>query len=102
MPLTLLLSGQYGPCAWRGFSLDARVSHSGSYYADPLNTFRGEAITTLDLGTRYRFKLSTYPASLRFQVANVLDVYEWRISGNVPSYVLTDPRTFLLQLTVDF
>jgi iron complex outermembrane receptor protein len=102
MPVTLLMSGQYGPRGWGGFSVDGRVSHTGSYYADSLNTFRGKAITTVDLGARYRFTISTYPASLRFQVANVLDVYEWRISGGVPTYAVTDPRTFLLQLTVDF
>ena len=102
MPLSVLLSGQYGPRSWQGFSVDARVSHTGSYFADPLNTFRGEAITTVDLGARYRFNVATFPASLRFQVANLFDVYEWRVSGNIPSYVLSDPRTFLLQLTVDF
>ncbi len=97
-----ILNAQYEPENWRGFSVDGRVVYDASYFADAENTFKGSAITTLDLGARYRFKISELAASLRLQLANVLNSYEWRVAGGSRQFTPTAPRKFTLQLTVDF
>ena len=102
IPMSGLLNAQYEPENWRGFSVDGRVVYDASYFADAENTFKGSAITTLDLGARYRFKISELAASLRLQLANVLNSYEWRVAGGSRQFTPTAPRKFTLQLTVDF
>ena len=102
IPLTAILNAQYEPESWRGFSIDGRVVNDASYFTNAENTFKGPVITTLDLGARYRFKISELAASLRLQVTNVLNSYEWRVSGGSRQFTPTAPRKFTLQLAVDF
>jgi len=102
VPLTALLSMQYGPSAWNGFSVDGRVSHNAAYIADVLNTFKSAAVTTVDVGARYRFRLADNPALLRFQVQNLFDVWEWNVQGTQLELRTTPQRKVSLQLTVDY
>lgn len=101
-PVTVNMNVQYGAESWGGFSVDGRVSHASSYYANIENTFKVKANTTLDLGVRYRFDLYGTPAQLRAQVTNVLNSYVWLASGNERLWRPTSPRKGTLQLTVDF
>lgn len=102
LPVKVSFNVQYGPASWSGFSVDGRVSHSSSYYADNQNTFKGSASTLLDLGMRYQFSLGGTPAQLRAQVSNVLNAYVWSARGNNRLWRQTSPRRATLQLTLDF
>jgi iron complex outermembrane receptor protein len=102
VPLTALLSMQYGPKTWNGFSVDGRINHNSAYTADVLNTFKSAPVTTVDIGARYRFRLAENPALLRFQVQNLFDVWEWNVQGTQRELRATSRRKVSLQLTVDY
>lgn len=53
------------------WSVDAGLSYSGERWVDTANTLRAPAVTTLSLGTRYRFVLADRPAALRVLVSNL-------------------------------
>lgn len=95
------LNLQYGPRTWNGFSLDGRLTYTSDYYMDIANTFRGEAIALLDAGARYRFSVSDTPVTLRFQVLNLFNIYEWRSSGQ-GTVNFTPPRRYTFQVSADF
>jgi iron complex outermembrane receptor protein len=102
IPLNGILNVQYGPSAWNGFSVDARMSYNESYMANVENTFKSGAVTLVDLGARYRFKLAEQQAVLRFQVTNIFNVWEWKVTGTQKQIEPTPQRKFSLQLTVDY
>jgi iron complex outermembrane receptor protein len=66
------------------------------------NTFKSGAVTLVDLGARYRFKLAEQQAVLRFQVTNIFNVWEWKVTGTQKQIEPTPQRKFSLQLTVDY
>ncbi len=102
IPLNGILNVQYGPASWNGFSIDARMSYNDSYMANVENTFKSAAITMVDLGARYRFKIAAQSALLRFQMTNVFDVWEWKVTGTQKQIEPTPQRKVSLQLTVDY
>lgn len=102
IPLNGILNVQYGPKSWNGFSVDARMSYNDSYMANVENTFKSAAITMVDLGARYRFQIAEQSALLRFQVTNVFNVWEWKVTGTQKQIEPTPQRKFSLQLTVDY
>ncbi|MGY8994742.1 MAG: TonB-dependent receptor domain-containing protein, partial [Rhodospirillales bacterium] len=80
-PVLVRLNADYGPAAWRGFSVNAKVSFEDSYNANRLNTVRISSTTTVDLGARYNFKFYDTLASIRFDVRNVTDAFAWKVAG---------------------
>lgn len=102
IPLNSILNVQYGPESWNGFSVDARMSYNDSYMANVENTFKSAAVTLVDLGARYRFKIAQQQALLRFQVTNIFNVWEWKVTGTQKQIEPTPQRKFSLQLTVDY
>ena len=89
-------------------SLDLGINHqtgkvaSSKAYAElGGEQLRTDAITTVDLGARYRFKLAGKAATLRGQVTNLFDAYAWNVSSNA-SFRFIDTRRFLLNLAADF
>ena len=95
------LNVQYGPASWRGFSIDGQVSQDGPAYANRANTVRLDANTTLDLGTRYNFRIFDTAASLRLRMQNATNAYGWTVSSS-GSYTPVPPRRFTAQLITDF
>ena len=95
------LNVQYGPSAWRGFSIDGQVNQDGPAFANRANTLRLDGSTTLDLGARYVFKAFGTSASLRVRWQNVTDAFGWTVSGS-GSYTPIAPRRFSAQLVADF
>ncbi len=95
------LNVQYGPKAWRGFSVDGQVNQDGSGFANRANTVRLDANTTLDLGARYVFKVFDTSASARFRVQNVTNAYGWIVSAS-GAYTPLQPRRVTAQLVADF
>jgi iron complex outermembrane receptor protein len=100
-PLSGLVSLQYQPAAWRGWSVDGQVTYSSAQVATIDNVLKVPAVTQLNLGARYGFKLHGVPASLRAQVFNVANVFAWGVNPN-SSFYTYGPRAFRLTLAADF
>ncbi|MGE0284180.1 MAG: hypothetical protein AB7P20_26685, partial [Rhizobiaceae bacterium] len=66
------------------------------------NTFKSAAVTTIDIGARYRFQLAGNSALLRLQVQNLFDVWQWNVQGTQRELRATPRRKVQLQLTVDY
>lgn len=84
-----------------GLSFDIGVSHVGAVPATRTNTVSIPARTLVDLGARYRFKLSGQSAALRIQMTNVGGFYGHELLG-AGAYDLIPGRVMSAYLTVDF
>ncbi len=84
-----------------GVALTFNTAYHGPRVADRLNRVSTPSAAVIDLGVRYRFRVGRTPALLRFQVNNVTNVFDWKVSG-ASTFELTNPRTALLHLTMDF
>ncbi len=78
---TVRFNAQYGPPAWRGFSVNAAVNHQGPVYFDRLNTLKLPGVTTLNIGARYDFTVNGVTTSLRGQIVNLTNVFRWQVAG---------------------
>ncbi len=101
-PVLFRLNADYGPAAWRGFSVNARVNYEDSHYANRLNTVRIFSVTTVDLGVRYNFKVYDASTSIRFDVRNVTNVFAWKVAGASGRYSTLPARRYTVRLAADF
>lgn len=83
------------------WSVDASLNHSGERWVDTANTFKAPAVTTLSLGTRYRFVLADRPAELRI-VASNLTGEEGYLAARSGLLSPIPPRTVRAMLTLGF
>ena len=95
------LNANYGPTAWHGFSINGHLKFKGAHYANRLDTVRIPSLTTLDLGTRYDFKIHAATVSMRLDVKNVTDAYEWTVNAVSGHYIVSQPRQYTLRLFAD-
>ena len=93
---------------FQALSVDVGISHQAGKVASAREyaelggeQLMTEPVTTFDIGARYRFKAGGAPATLRAQVTNLFDVYEWNVSAN-SGFRFIDTRRFLLSLAADF
>jgi iron complex outermembrane recepter protein len=84
-----------------GLSFDAGILHVGERNASSDNRISAPAYTTLDLGARYQFTFNDWPATLRLQVTNVFNAYNWRVIAS-NTFRTSDPRSISATLAVDF
>jgi iron complex outermembrane receptor protein len=87
-----------------GLTLDGRVVHTSSQYADASNTIPVDSWTRLDLGARYRAEIADKQVVFRARVENVTDENYWASVGGFPGsnyLVLGAPRTLLLSASLD-
>ncbi len=84
-----------------GLSFDIGVSHVGATPATRNNAVNIPARTLVDLGARYRFKLSDRNATLRILMTNVGGVYGYDLLG-AGAYDLIPGRVVSAYLTADF
>jgi iron complex outermembrane receptor protein len=82
-------------------SLAGKVASPGEFAQLGGRQLTTDALTTFDIGTRYRFKAGAAPATLRAQVTNVFNLYRWNVFSN-SSFRFTDSRRFLLSLAADY
>jgi len=102
VPALIRLNADYGPAAWRGFSVNAQLNFEDSHYANRINTFRAQSSTTLDMGVRYNFNAFGSSASIRVDVDNVTDEYIWTVNGASGQYEPLEPRKFTVRFAADF
>lgn len=88
-----------------GLTVDARMVHTASQYADAANTTSIPSWTRFDLGASYEVDLAGRAVALRGRVENVTGKDYWASAGGYPGanyLVLGTPRTFILSAAVDF
>jgi iron complex outermembrane receptor protein len=82
-------------------SFDATLTSVADRMASTDNRLEIPARSVLDVGARYRLRLGTAPATLRFQVGNVFDKFGWRTNTS-GVFVPNAQRRFSVQLAADF
>ncbi len=93
---------QYDVPQVKGFSVDGQVEVIGGHYANRVNTLRVGSAQTLSLGARYSFTVAGTHASLRLQVANVTNAYDWVVDGASGRLAPSAPRNVLARVAADF
>ncbi|WP_147196786.1 TonB-dependent siderophore receptor [Pantoea sp. MBD-2R] len=98
-----VLSAEYDIKPVEGLTALARVTHSGSQYADSANTKKLDGYTTLDLGLRYRTKVQENDMTWRLGVENVTNKKYWSGVESYGTYIYQgDPRELKLSMSYDF
>ena len=88
--------------AWQQrWSVDLRMLYEGQREADALNRFSIPQRLTADIAARYRFKIRKSAAILRVKLANVTDVFGWRVSGG-GGFRTNAPRRLTGSIIADF
>jgi iron complex outermembrane recepter protein len=98
---TFQVNLDWKPPRLRGFSFDLEVTHTSDMAATRDNVVELPARTLVDIGARYRFRISRAPATLRLAVANATDEsgYDLRGSG---AYDVIAGRQISAYVTVDW
>lgn len=91
---------EYAPVGWSGFSIDGQLELLSARVASVDNRVHVPGIGTLTLGARYRFPLWGRRASLRGQLFNVTNSYNWNITST-GTFSYSDPRRITVQLALD-
>ena len=73
-----LLNATWRPKWIGGLSLDATVNRHGRAYISGSNSAQSDIQTTLDLGARYKFKLSGRAFNFRVRVLNLFNSFYWQ------------------------
>ncbi len=88
-----------------GLTLDGRIIHTSSQWADGGNTLKVPSWTRLDLGVRYLAQIAERPVVLRARLDNVTDEDDWISVGGFPGanyMVLGNPLTFSVSASMEF
>lgn len=86
---------------WSAASLDLSASHFGQAPAVVDNRVDVPAITFLNFGGRYEFKLFGRNSTLRVQIQNVSNSTWWTVAFTPGYYLTPGPRTVFAYLTTD-
>ncbi|MEM6051111.1 TonB-dependent siderophore receptor [Erwinia sp. P7711] len=98
-----VLSAEYDIKPVEGLTALARLTHSGSQYANEANTKKLDSYTTLDLGMRYRMRMQQNELTWRLAVENVTNEKYWSGVESYGTYIYQgDPRELKLSLSYDF
>lgn len=107
-PLNARLDLDYAVPWIEGLSLQLAAIHTGAVIAstrtyDTLGgrQLRVPAVTTLDVGARYRFGIGGIPMAARLSLQNLTDERLLQVSGS-NSFFLRDVRRLSFQLSADF
>lgn len=81
------------------FSVDLAYFGAGRKIANLSNSLTVDPENSIGIGGRYRFSIAGKPATLRAQVVNVLNDYNYGVWGSGLAY--SPPRRFIVNLTTD-
>lgn len=95
------LNFNWRPPTLDAFSFDLAIAHSSRIPATRDNSVFIPARTLLDLGARFAFQLSGYPASIRVSASNVFNTYGYDLQS-AGAYELIDGRRVNARLAIDF
>ena len=82
-------------------TLTGRVVHTGSQFANNINTLGIPSWTRLDLGARYVLVADNHPLTLRVSAENVTDKSYWS-SAALGYLTIGAPRTFKASMTFEY
>jgi iron complex outermembrane recepter protein len=94
-------SADWRPGFAPGLSIDAEISHRSAETATVSNAVAIPALTFVDLGGRYAFRLGGRAATVRLQMQNLFDIEGYELDG-AGVYGLVPGRLAQAYLTVDF
>ena len=97
---TLLASAEYRPPRVKGLAFDVTVTSFGERVANTANTLTVPPVEIVDVGARYRWNIGETPVSLRLQLLNVFDAYEWRVLAS-NAFFYGFPRTLSVRFSAD-
>ncbi|WP_261640819.1 TonB-dependent receptor [Erwinia mallotivora] len=98
-----VLSAEYDIKPVEGLTALARMTHSGSQYADQANSKKLDSYTVLDVGMRYRMKVQQNDLTWRLGLENVTNQKYWSGVESYGTYITQgDPRQLKLSMTYDF
>jgi iron complex outermembrane receptor protein len=100
-PRNSFIQVQYQPAAWNGFGIDASFYEGGGQMTVPDNSFKSDGYRHVNAGIRYYFKIGTAPASLRMNVYNITNAYDWNV-GTSGSWFPRNGRRYTFNLAADF
>ena len=89
----------------QGLSLNARLLHTATQFADAQNLQKVPSWTRLDIGATWTTRFIDRDLTLRARIDNVTDRNYWASAGGYPTYgylVAGAPRTFTVTGTIDF
>lgn len=89
----------------QGLSVDSRVVHTASQYADAANTQSVPSWSRFDAGVRWTIDIANEAVTLRARVENLTNRNQWVSVGGYPGagyLVLGSPRTFITSASVAF
>ncbi len=94
---------QYGPPAWRGFSVDGQLDYIDRGFASPRNLANIPPRTVINLGARYRFNIAGAPSTLRVRLQNLTNTFAWEYAGGNNYYLAyIGRRRVTVSLASDF
>ena len=97
----LIANVDYRFPSFPALSFDIGVQEQGKQFADTNNIVHIPSRTTVDIGTRYRFRLGNNMMAFRLQLTNMFNNFGWdSMSSNAFRY--NTPRKLAGQLIVDF
>lgn len=82
------------------WSFDLAFDSTSHETGNAANSFAAAPRETVNLGTRYRFKLGSAKLLLRGQVTNIFNDFGWKVSSS-GGFTHTLPRTFVVNLAAD-
>jgi iron complex outermembrane receptor protein len=84
----------------KGLEFDAALNQRARFQTTTDGLVKSPALTKIDLGTHYRFKLASRPATLRVQLRNVFN--DWSVEFFGPGiYGSNSPRSLSASLAMD-
>jgi iron complex outermembrane receptor protein len=95
-----LFNVNYGFPRLPALSVDLGLYHFGTVAGTVDNAVYVPSVTTVNLGSRYQFKLFGASSSLRLQLQNLTNAYLWNVGLN-PGFVQFAPRSVIAYITVD-
>ncbi|WP_178372247.1 TonB-dependent receptor [Pollutimonas bauzanensis] len=103
VPATQLnLGGEWDTPFLAGLTLTGRVIYTSSQYYNASNSQDIPAWTRVDIGARYKTKVSGVPVTIRAGIENLLDKDYWAAASSSFGLARGAPRTFLLSTTMEF
>ena len=88
-----------------GLTLDARVVHTSSQYANAANTLKVDSWSRYDIGARYLTEIANRLVTFRARIDNLFDEEYWASVGGFPGsnyLVQSMPRTVSVSASIEF